>query len=67
MILPPSGRVSGTVRKADGQTIQSPQVFVGSNKAIMGAHVNGPWLNTLGWLATAVMFAAAIGFFVTLL
>jgi NRAMP (natural resistance-associated macrophage protein)-like metal ion transporter len=40
-------------------------MLVGNNKAIMGAHVNGPWLNTLGWLATAVMFAAAIGFFVT--
>ena len=40
-------------------------MLVGSNKAIMGAHVNGPWLNALGWLATAVMFAAAIGFFVT--
>ena len=40
-------------------------MLVGNNKAIMGAHVNGPWLNALGWLATAVMFAAAIGFFVT--
>jgi Mn2+/Fe2+ NRAMP family transporter len=39
-------------------------MLVGSNKAIMGAHVNGPWLNALGWLATVVMFAAAIGFFV---
>jgi Mn2+/Fe2+ NRAMP family transporter len=41
-------------------------MLVGSNKAIMGAHANGPWLNVLGWLATAIMFAAAIGFFVTL-
>ena len=40
-------------------------MLVGNNKAIMGAHVNGPWLNALGWLATAVMFLAAIGFFVT--
>jgi NRAMP (natural resistance-associated macrophage protein)-like metal ion transporter len=40
-------------------------MLVGNNKAIMGAHVNGPWLNAFGWLATAVMFAAAIGFFVT--
>jgi len=42
-------------------------MLVGNNKAIMGTHVNGPWLNALGWLATAVMFAAAIGFFVTAL
>src|SRR4030095_11348992 len=40
-------------------------MLVGNHKAIMGAHVNGPWLNALGWLATAVMFVAAIGFFVT--
>jgi NRAMP (natural resistance-associated macrophage protein)-like metal ion transporter len=42
-------------------------MLVGNNKAIMGTRVNGPWLNALGWLATAVMFAAAIGFFVTAL
>jgi Mn2+/Fe2+ NRAMP family transporter len=40
-------------------------MLVGNNKTIMGAHVNGPWLNALGGLATAIMFAAAIGFFVT--
>jgi NRAMP (natural resistance-associated macrophage protein)-like metal ion transporter len=40
-------------------------MLVGNNKTIMGAHANGPWLNGLGWLATAVMFVAAIGFFVT--
>jgi NRAMP (natural resistance-associated macrophage protein)-like metal ion transporter len=40
-------------------------MLVGSNRAIMGAHANGPWLNTLGWLATATMVAAAVGFFVT--
>jgi Mn2+/Fe2+ NRAMP family transporter len=31
----------------------------------MGEHANGPWLNLLGWLATALMFVAAVAFFVT--
>jgi NRAMP (natural resistance-associated macrophage protein)-like metal ion transporter len=40
-------------------------MLVGNNRAIMGKHANGPWLNLLGWLATAVMFLAAVAFFVT--
>jgi Mn2+/Fe2+ NRAMP family transporter len=40
-------------------------MLVGGNKAIMGEHANGPWLNLLGWLATAIMFLAAIAFFAT--
>jgi NRAMP (natural resistance-associated macrophage protein)-like metal ion transporter len=40
-------------------------MLVGSNRAIMGEHANGPWLNLLGWLATAIMFLAAIAFFAT--
>jgi len=40
-------------------------MLVGSNRAIMGTHANGPWLNALGWLATAVMFVAAGAFFAT--
>ena len=40
-------------------------MLVGSNRAIMGTRANGPWLNTLGWLATAVMFVAAAAFFAT--
>jgi NRAMP (natural resistance-associated macrophage protein)-like metal ion transporter len=40
-------------------------MLVGNNRAIMGEHANGPWLNLLGWLATAVMFLAAVAFFVT--
>ena len=40
-------------------------MLVGNNRAIMGTHANGPWLNALGWLATAIMFVAAIAFFVT--
>jgi Mn2+/Fe2+ NRAMP family transporter len=39
--------------------------LVGNNKVIMGAHANGLWLNVLGWPATAIMFVAAVGFFVT--
>jgi NRAMP (natural resistance-associated macrophage protein)-like metal ion transporter len=40
-------------------------MLVGNNRVIMGEHANGPWLNVLGWLATAVMFLAAVGFLVT--
>src|SRR5881409_1747480 len=42
-------------------------MLVGNNRAIMGQHANGPWLNLLGWLATAVMFLAAVAFFATAL
>ena len=38
-------------------------MLVGSDRKIMGAHTNGPWLNVLGWTATAIMAAAAIAFF----
>jgi Mn2+/Fe2+ NRAMP family transporter len=41
-------------------------MMVGSNRKIMGAHVNGFWLRLLGWTATAVMTIAAIAFFATL-
>ena len=41
-------------------------MLVGSNPAVMGTRTNGPWLNVLGWLTTALMFAAAVAFFVTL-
>ena len=40
-------------------------MLVGNNRAIMGRHTTGPWLNLLGWLATAIMFLAAIAFFAT--
>jgi NRAMP (natural resistance-associated macrophage protein)-like metal ion transporter len=41
-------------------------MLVGNNRKIMGEDVNGFWLNLVGWLATAVMAAAAIAFFATL-
>ena len=41
-------------------------MLVGSNPAIMGERTNGPWLNVLGWLTTALMSVAAVAFFVTL-
>lgn len=40
-------------------------MLVANNKRVMGARTNGRWTNVLGWLATVVMFAAAIGMFVT--
>jgi NRAMP (natural resistance-associated macrophage protein)-like metal ion transporter len=42
-------------------------MLVGNNRTIMGPHVNSPWLNALGWLATAVMTAAALAMLVTTL
>ena len=40
-------------------------MLVANNPAIMGRHVNGVWLNALGWTATAAMAAAAVAFVVT--
>ena len=40
-------------------------VLVGNNRAIMGARVNGRWLNVFGWLATAAMTAAVVTFLAT--
>jgi NRAMP (natural resistance-associated macrophage protein)-like metal ion transporter len=40
-------------------------MLVANNKKIMGDHVNKRWLNLLGWIATGVMFAAALIFVVT--
>ena len=40
-------------------------MLVSRNRAIMGEHANGPWLNGLGWTATAVMSVAALAFFAT--
>jgi Mn2+/Fe2+ NRAMP family transporter len=40
-------------------------MLVSNNKKVMGERVNGVGLNFLGWAATAVMFAAAIGLFLT--
>ncbi|HET7344015.1 MAG TPA: divalent metal cation transporter [Methylomirabilota bacterium] len=40
-------------------------MLVSGNRAVMGEHVNGRWLNALGWAATAAMFAAAVGLVIT--
>jgi len=40
-------------------------MLMGSKQAVMGQFTLSPWLKTLGWLATAVMAAAAIGMFAT--
>jgi NRAMP (natural resistance-associated macrophage protein)-like metal ion transporter len=40
-------------------------MLMGSRRAIMRQFALGPWLKTLGWIATAVMAAAAIGMFAT--
>jgi Mn2+/Fe2+ NRAMP family transporter len=40
-------------------------MLVANNKRVMGTRTNGLFTNIIGWLAAAVMFAAAIGMFVT--
>ena len=40
-------------------------MLVSNNRSIMGEHANGPWLNVLGWSATAVMSLAAAAFLAT--
>jgi NRAMP (natural resistance-associated macrophage protein)-like metal ion transporter len=36
-----------------------------NRRDIMGEHVNGRWINVLGWITTAAVFAATIGLVVT--
>jgi Mn2+/Fe2+ NRAMP family transporter len=40
-------------------------MLVANNKKVMGERTNGLFTNIVGWLAAAVMFAAAIAMFVT--
>ena len=40
-------------------------MLVANNKKVMGKRTNGVFTNIFGWLATAVMFAAAIAMFAT--
>lgn len=40
-------------------------MLVANNKRVMGSRTNGAFTNIIGWLATLVMFAAAIAMFVT--
>lgn len=40
-------------------------MLIANNERVMGRRVNGPISNILGWTATLVMFAAAIGMFLT--
>jgi NRAMP (natural resistance-associated macrophage protein)-like metal ion transporter len=40
-------------------------MLIANNPAVMGSRVNNRYLNVLGWLTTAVMFAAALGLVLT--
>ncbi len=40
-------------------------MLIANNKKVMGKRTNGPLTNLIGWLAAAVMFAAAIGMLFT--
>lgn len=42
-------------------------MLVGNDRRIMGRHVNGPWLNRLGWTATVAMGLAALALLLTLI
>lgn len=40
-------------------------MLVSNDRRVVGHRTNGHWTNVVGWLATILMFAAAIGMFVT--
>jgi Mn2+/Fe2+ NRAMP family transporter len=40
-------------------------MLISNNREIMGERTNGLAINVLGWIATAVMFAAAIALVLT--
>lgn len=40
-------------------------MLVSNNKRVMGVRTNGPVTNVMGWIAAVIMFAAAIGMFLT--
>ena len=40
-------------------------MLVSNDERVVGRRKNGLWTNIIGWLAAAIMFAAAIGMFVT--
>ena len=40
-------------------------MLIANNRAVMGKRVNGRVLNVLGWVTTALMFAAAAGLVLT--
>lgn len=40
-------------------------MLVANNRRVMGSRTNGVFTNIVGWLAAIIMFAAAIGMFVT--
>ena len=49
----------------DGGPIMILIMLLASRQRVMGQFTLGPWLKTIGWLATAVMAAAAIAMFAT--
>lgn len=40
-------------------------MLVSNDRRVLGDRINGTWTNIVGWLATAVMFVAATGMFIT--
>jgi Mn2+/Fe2+ NRAMP family transporter len=40
-------------------------MHMASRREVMGEFALKPWLKVLGWIATAVMAAAAVGMFAT--
>ena len=40
-------------------------MLIANHKGVLGDRVNNAWTNVLGWLATILMFAAAVGLVLT--
>jgi Mn2+/Fe2+ NRAMP family transporter len=40
-------------------------MFISNNRAVMGKRTNSRLINILGWIATAIMFAAVIALVLT--
>jgi Mn2+/Fe2+ NRAMP family transporter len=56
---------SAVINGVAAAPIMAMMMLMASCKAVMGDFTLTKWLTVLGWLATAVMAAAAIGMFTT--
>ena len=55
-----------TIRANGHRSINSSSpLHMASRRQVMGEFALKPWLKVLGWVATAVMAAAAVGMFAT--
>jgi Mn2+/Fe2+ NRAMP family transporter len=45
--------------------VMAAMMVLGSRRNVMGPFTLGPWLRSIGWIATAVMAVAAVAMFAT--